>query len=626
MPSLLLLQIQFSTAKKTFSFRQVLWLLLSFWIPLSGFAQSSPAFRDSLRKLIATGKPDTAMVGRLNRLAATYPPAETDSVLIITEQARILAKKLGYDKGVGLALKTESRAYRVSGDYPAALQKGLASARIYDQAGERSLAASAEVELAQIYKDMTSDNQTTEYIDVGIRYGKTAYEKFRESNDTTGMVLSLNMCGILFRDKAKNSQRYYYDSAFTCYDLAFRLVDRSGKGEEYLGKLYNNISQIYAEHERDYKKALDYLFKAVAFNVEKNRVSSLSYNYGNISDNYVKLKDYKNGVKYARLMVAATLKEDAPARIQNAYKQMYVAFRADGRIDSALHYYILNDSINDILTNLSKTQQVMKLQLRYETEKKESEISRLAGEAESSKRSIILLAAVLILLTALAGTLTWLYQRIKGQKKQIDLQAQRLQAVMKELHHRVKNNLQIVSSLLSLQTYKLQDAEAILVFKESQQRVQAMSLIHQRLYTTDLLTAINMKEYVTDLAETLLTSYGFSRDGFDLQLEIEEEILDVEKALPIGLLINELVTNSLKYAFANTSRPCLSISLRKLKDELTLVVRDNGRGIDEEEWKKKGNSFGKQLIKVLGKQLRASQTVDGRNGTSFQIIIPNKAA
>jgi two-component sensor histidine kinase len=268
----------------------------------------------------------------------------------------------------------------------------------------------------------------------------------------------------------------------------------------------------------------------------------------------------------------------------------------------------------------------MKLQTKYETAKKELEISRLAREALSDKRRILLLAGFLVLLVAIAIILTWLYQRIKGQKRQIDQQAQRLQAVMKELHHRVKNNLQIVSSLLSLQTYKLHDAEAILVFKESQQRVQAMSLIHQRLYTTDLLTAINMKEYVTDLAETLLASYGFGRDRFDLQLEIEEEILDVEKALPIGLLINELVTNALKYAYVNISHPRLFISLKKIDEQLTLIVRDNGEGIDAEEWKKKGNSFGKQLIRVLGKQLRASQTVDGKDGTSFTIIIPNKAA
>ena len=608
---------------------RVLWLpvlLILTAIPSDSSAQLSPSSRDSLRKLIAAGTEDTATVGRLNMLAAAYPPADVDSVLKITERARLLGRKLNYDAGVAFALKIETRAYRVSGDYATALQKGLESARVYEQSGKISQAAFAETEVAQIYKDMTSDNQTTEYIDVGIRYSKNAYEKFKETKDTAGMVLSMNMCGILFRDKAKASQRYFYDSAFGYYQLAFDLINRSGKGSEYLGKLYNNVSQIYSENKHDYRKALEYLFKAVEFNVKKNRISSLSYNYGNISDAYVKLNDFNNGVKYARLMVAATLKEDAPARIQNAYKQMYVAFRADGRIDSALHYYILNDSINDILTNLSKTQQVMKLQTKYETAKKELEISRLAREALSDKRRILLLAGFLVLLVAIAIILTWLYQRIKGQKRQIDQQAQRLQAVMKELHHRVKNNLQIVSSLLSLQTYKLHDAEAILVFKESQQRVQAMSLIHQRLYTTDLLTAINMKEYVTDLAETLLASYGFGRDRFDLQLEIEEEILDVEKALPIGLLINELVTNALKYAYVNISYPRLFISLKKIDEQLTLIVRDNGEGIDAEEWKKKGNSFGKQLIRVLGKQLRASQTVDGKDGTSFTIIIPNKAA
>ncbi len=108
---------------------------------------------------------------------------------------------------------------------------------------------------------------------------------------------------------------------------------------------------------------------------------------------------------------------------------------------------------------------------------------------------------------------------------------------MKELHHRVKNNLQIVSSLLSLQTYKVQDEEAVLVLKESQQRVQAMSFIHQRLYKTESLTAVNMKEYLTDLAESLVSSYGYNRDDFDLHIAVDKEMLDIDKALPIGLII-----------------------------------------------------------------------------------------
>nr|WP_240966319.1 sensor histidine kinase [Pseudoflavitalea sp. G-6-1-2] len=199
---------------------------------------------------------------------------------------------------------------------------------------------------------------------------------------------------------------------------------------------------------------------------------------------------------------------------------------------------------------------------------------------------------------------------------------------MKELHHRVKNNLQIVSSLLSLQTNRLEDENAIAVLKESQLRVQAMSFIHQRLYKTDNITTVNMREYLTDLAESLVASYGYQRDDFDLHIDVSREFLDIDKALPAGLIINELVTNSLKYAYKGVVRPMLGISLsyNTGTDSLVIDIRDNGTGLDPEKWKKAHNSFGKQLITALCKQLRATQQVQVENGTHFIINIPAQAA
>jgi len=198
--------------------------------------------------------------------------------------------------------------------------------------------------------------------------------------------------------------------------------------------------------------------------------------------------------------------------------------------------------------------------------------------------------------------------------------------MMKELHHRVKNNLQIVSSLLSLQTYKVQDEGAVSVLRESQQRVQAMSFIHQRLYKKEELTAVNMKEYLTDLAESLLSSYGFNRDHFDLQIKIDREMMDIDKALPIGLIINEMITNSLKYAYRDIQHPSLLISVTEDTHHMVFVIKDNGIGINEEAWKQKGNSFGKQLIGALCKQMRAKQTLVINEGTEFTITIPRQVA
>jgi two-component sensor histidine kinase len=324
------------------------------------------------------------------------------------------------------------------------------------------------------------------------------------------------------------------------------------------------------------------------------------------------------------LDVARQLKR--PERVQNAYKDMYDAFRAAGQTDSALNYYILADELNDSLTNIRKARQVMDLQTKYETAKKEAEIARLETESGSKNKRIYGLIAVASLLSILAIGLLLLYQRMKKQRQQIAEQSGRLEVMMKELHHRVKNNLQIVSSLLSLQAYKLQDEGTISVLRESQLRVQAMSFIHQRLYKQDALTAVNMKEYLTDLAESLLSSYGYGKDDFDLTITVEKELLDIDKAMPIGLIINEIVTNALKYAYVSIARPSLEIMLTENDQQLICRVKDNGIGINENDWKQQNDSFGKQLIKALCGQLRAEQQLMIESGTQFTITIPKRAA
>ena len=190
---------------------------------------------------------------------------------------------------------------------------------------------------------------------------------------------------------------------------------------------------------------------------------------------------------------------------------------------------------------------------------------------------------------------------------------------MKELHHRVKNNLQIVSSLLNLQSYRLKDEESKAAIKESQLRVQAMSLIHQRLYQVQNVSMVNFKFYINDLAEMLMKAYGYSPDDFDLQVNIEKELLDVDTVMPLSLLVNEVITNAFKYAYRGIQRPLLKIGLKQDARQLYLSIADNGPGMPTGI---NSNGFGKQLVKALTKQLKASYTLDVTKGTLYLFTIP----
>jgi two-component sensor histidine kinase len=590
-------------------------------------AQDRLIKQDSLRKQLAGQPNDSNRVKLLNNLASTFYQTSADSIKHYAEQAIQLATKLAYGTGEAEAEAHQAAYYRLKGDYSTAVNKLQHSIKIYEEQHAVAPAAGNYLDISQVYKDMGGDSRTLDYINKGIAYSKHAYNLFNSIHDTAGMVESMNQCGILYRDIAKTkSHKHYYDTAFAAYTKAIAMVEQSGKGRNHITKLYNNISQVYNEYLKDYKKALEYLFKAVGLNKENHNLSSLSFNYGNISLAYQKMDQPAQALIYSRKMLETSRLLERPERIRNAYNSMHNAFAAAGRFDSALYYYKLADQLDDSLNNVAKTNEVVNLQTKYETGKKESEIRRLHTATIAKNRQIIFLVAGLVLFALLAACMIWLYHRIRKQRQEISAQSNKLEIMMKELHHRVKNNLQIVSSLLSLQTYKVQDEEAVLVLKESQQRVQAMSFIHQRLYKTESLTAVNMKEYLTDLAESLVSSYGFNRDDFDLHITVEKEMLDIDKALPIGLIINELVTNALKYAYKDISRPSLNITLTEEDAKLVCAIKDNGIGINEQQWKQKKNSFGKQLITALCKQLRAQQQLVVEEGTQFTIIIPKQAA
>jgi two-component sensor histidine kinase len=216
---------------------------------------------------------------------------------------------------------------------------------------------------------------------------------------------------------------------------------------------------------------------------------------------------------------------------------------------------------------------------------------------------------------------------LTSQNYKIQEQSDKLVLMMKELHHRVKNNLSIVASLLNLQTYGLTDQDAIKAVQTGQKRVEAMSLIHQKLYQTSHTTALNIKEYITDLVENIMESYGYSRQNFNLLLDIEQTEIDVDLAIPIGLILNELVTNSFKYAYQQVPDPTLEIKF-KTEGGIYLKVKDNGAGIDMDKWNSKGRrSFGKQLIISLSKQVSGQYKVENDGGAVFELAIaPNQEA
>ena len=204
------------------------------------------------------------------------------------------------------------------------------------------------------------------------------------------------------------------------------------------------------------------------------------------------------------------------------------------------------------------------------------------------------------------GVLTgYQYRRAKIKNKIIEKQAAKMQILMKEIHHRVKNNLQIISSLLDIQSLSLANNPAAQAIREGKNRVQSMAIIHQFLYHENNIRGIRVEDYIKNLSESLFSSYNINPDKIKLETDIDLLNLDVDTMIPLGLIINELFSNSLKYAFQGTEAGTIFISLKEKENCLNLMVRDNGRGFPDRNDIRQKQTFGLQLISAFAQKLKA---------------------
>lgn len=193
------------------------------------------------------------------------------------------------------------------------------------------------------------------------------------------------------------------------------------------------------------------------------------------------------------------------------------------------------------------------------------------------------------------------------------------EVMLKEIHHRVKNNLQIINSLLNLQAQYLSDEASLASFEECKNRVNSMALIHERLYEAKDLSHIKFKKYAKDLADKLITSYSHSTN-IDLNIDIDEEyVFNMDTLVPLGIILNELISNSIKYAFNGIDSPLITVSLKQHHKENTLIVSDNGVGFPSGFNWRNTESLGMQLVQILSEQIDGEINLIDSPGTCFEL-------
>ena len=207
----------------------------------------------------------------------------------------------------------------------------------------------------------------------------------------------------------------------------------------------------------------------------------------------------------------------------------------------------------------------------------------------------------------------------KKMQQQIESSLKEKDVLLKEIHHRVKNNLQIIISLLNLQSGYIKDEVTLKAVKDGQSRVRSMALVHERFYQSDTISEIDFSDYIKKLCQYIFQSYGDKTERIDVQIVGDNVSLDMDTAMPCGLLINEIVSNAYKYAFPGQLSGRILIELKRLNNRIFIKVQDNGVGFPEEYDLAKSESLGMQLIQALTSQLDGELKVSRENGTSFEI-------
>ncbi len=253
---------------------------------------------------------------------------------------------------------------------------------------------------------------------------------------------------------------------------------------------------------------------------------------------------------------------------------------------------------------------------------RENNFKQIALLEETKTKNILWLGIGILI--GLGGLIFYLFKKQKEKNEIILKQKKDLEFINKEVHHRVKNNLQVISSLLDLQSQSNPDHGVSSLLRESKHRVQSMAFIHQNLYEGEGMNMVDMPSYVKNLTEHLNTTFYNDSKQIKIINHIDPVRLHMDTVVSIGMIINELVTNSLKYAFSGQSQGMVTVELHENHDIIQLSVADNGPGIPEDIDVTTVKSFGYKMIRAFAQKLKAKMTIETEEGTKVQLLIPKK--
>ena len=560
-------------------------------------------------------------LGDLHHLISEYAKA-TDELNLALK----LYQSIQY-KDSQLVFGLLGRVYYLQGDYELALNYELRALQIAERNKDTTSGLCPILNnLGFIYYKLNDGENA-------LKYFKGSLEIAERGNDTrTVYLLASNVADTYLKLKMPTEAKIFLDGINSKYGKPKDKIYEAGdyvSNRVYL-RLYTALKQ--------FDKAKYYCDQLIRETKNPRiNLSILNAYYVEIIQYYIAISQYSNALNYLRKnqTLLDSLK-DFVGMARN-YKLWFSLDTSQGNYQSAVLDLLKANRINDSVFNQTKSRQLQQLRVQYESDKKETDIKlkdqqiqvltqkellQQANLKEANLIKNITIAGIVFILIVLA----LLYHQFRNNQKNNKIIFQKneeLKAMLaekewwlKEVHHRVKNNLHTIICLLESQAMYL-EKDALQAIEKSQHRIYAMSLIHQKLYQNEDLQVIDMSIYLEEFI-------GYLKDSFDTNniefiIKVEPVQLNLQQAIPVALIINEGVTNAIKYAFGNEEDAKIWISMTETDATVKLTITDNGSGFELSEENER-KSLGMQLIRGLSKELKGTVLIESKQGTKLSIV------
>lgn len=553
---------------------------------------------------------------QLTNLLKRYPATDHARTYWIYNLLAVTNSRKGdFTKGVFYGLKA-IESMEASKNYKQAKTLYSNQAHMYTELGQPQKSVEWYWKL---FEDRKFTDESNMYIfrDAGLLARELI--KLNKENEALAFMLDIEA-------KNKPSNEYAAASLLASLAYCYHAMNRNQQAEKFYLKLINLTGQLQKDNEI---------------------TTGINYEIGQY---LMDKRLHREAADYLHKALNAPAGINSLSVIKDIYMMLYKSDSAMGNYLLAIQHLRKHNLMNDSIFNVNKSRQIEELQVKYETDQKEKDIELLAKKNElqnitlaqttRTKNISLWVAALLLIIGGLIFNRYIIKQRsnrvLEAHQMELDqknifletLNAQQEKLIkekewlVREVHHRVKNNLQLVISLLNTQSAYLDDKAAVLAVKDSLRRMQAMSLIHQKLYQSENVSAIAMPGYVNDLVNYLFDSFDTAK-RIVLKQNIAPLDLDASLAIPLGLIINESIVNAIKYAFPNGQSGVLSINLGYAEaDYLVLKISDNGVGLPVGFDIMGNNSLGLDLMKGLAKQLNGSFTIESNRGLHITVKFP----